>query len=40
MDNDLHAEPHLYRKHLHIRISASYARMLIFLIAFVSFRLK
>jgi hypothetical protein len=39
MDNGLQIEQHLYRKHLHIMALAARARMLMFLIAFISFNL-
>lgn len=39
VDNNLQREQHLYRKHLHIAASEDMARMLTFLIAFISFNL-
>jgi hypothetical protein len=39
MDNRLQMEQHLYRKHLHIMALAARARMLMFLIAFISINL-
>jgi hypothetical protein len=40
IDSELQKEQHLYRKHLHFRLFKDRPRMLIFLIAFVSFHLE
>jgi hypothetical protein len=40
LDRKLQTEQHLYRKHLHTMALAVVPRMLIFLIAFISFNLE